>query len=78
MSELVNEEIKRLRLLSDVEIMNIYIKQITSGFPMMVIVKALDTVMKEKNIQATDITTMFNFLDSTGKEKSIQMREEFK
>lgn len=74
MSKLVNEEVERLELLSDIEIMNVYVKQLTSRFPMMITVKALEIIMKEKNITPTDMTMVFNFLDSAGKEKSIQIR----
>jgi len=75
MNKIVTQELKQLRLLSDTEIMKIYVRHLTSGFPTLDMFSALETVMNEKKIVAQEMSVVFNFLDSTGKARIIQLRE---
>ena len=61
MGEYVIEEEKRLSKKSDFELMQLYVKQIMSNFPSMVIIKALNNVMKKRSIKPDGTVVNFNF-----------------
>ena len=75
MGELVKEEVKRLQGKSDDEIMNIYARQLMGGYPHMVVVKAIGLIMEERNIEPGEMVISFNYKDSTGAQKVLQLIE---
>ena len=61
MGQMVIEEEKRLREKSDDALMQLYVNQSISSFPSTVIVKALSTVMEERDIIPTGTDLSFKF-----------------
>jgi len=49
-NNMVKEEVDRLRKLSNDEIAQFYIRNITNGFPMIVLSKAMDFITEERGI----------------------------
>lgn len=75
MGKLVDEEVKRLKTKTDDEIMKIYANQLMGGYPQMVVVDALGLVIKERNIEPGNMVVAFNYKDSEGNEKILQLVE---
>ena len=64
--DMVKEEIEILREKTDEELMKIFANQLLGLFPYMVRVQALKVVMKEREIEPTDMTIIMPFKTRDG------------
>ncbi len=75
MTKLVDEELENLKNKSDKELMTIYASQALGRFPSTVVIKAVGIVMAARNLQPGNMVIAFNYKDSTGAEKVLQLME---
>jgi len=73
MSIAIEQEVKKLQIKSDDELMKIYAQQILD--PQTGIVNALGFIMQERNIKPGSMVIAFNYTDSKGSEKMIKLME---
>ena len=72
--DMVAEEVKILREKTDEELMKTFTEQLIGLFPSMVRVQALEVVMKEREIEANDMTIIMPFKTRDGI-KEIRINE---
>ena len=75
MTKLVDEELQKLKNKSDEELMSIYAAQAMSGSPSTVVIQAVGIVMADRNLQPGNMVIAFNYKDSAGAEKVLQLME---
>ncbi len=75
MTKFVDEELENLKNKSDKELMHIYATQALGRFPSTVMIQAVGIVMAARNLQPGNMVIAFNYKDSTGAEKVLQLME---